>query len=63
VEVVEEDDEGAEEGVEDVLEEGAFGSESRLSGSIALAVVSMWFEFAVSRTLSCLLSSPSGLVG
>ena len=62
MEVVEEDDEGAEEAVEDVLEEEAFGSESRLSGSIVLAVLSMWFESAVSRTLS-LLSSPSGLDG
>lgn len=62
MEVVEEDDEGAEEAVEDVLEEEAFGSESRLSGSIVLAVLSIWFESAVSRTLSLLLS-PSGLDG
>lgn len=63
MEVVEDDDESAEEAAEDVLEEETFGSESRLSGSIVLVVLSMLFESAVSRTLSRLVSSPGGLDG
>jgi len=59
---MDEEDEGAKESVEIVVEE-AIGSEPRLSESMELAVLFVLFEVAVSRTLTPLLSSASGLAG